>query len=166
VFVDESGAKLAMGRSHGCVKRDKVAADPRPMNCGDNLTMIGAMRVDQWLTMSTDWEAATTERIVTWVERRLAPKLRVGDVAVMDNLSAHKDARVRVLIEQRGAALAFLPPDSYDLNPIESAWALMKKRIRTIAPRTARVLRSTAQHAWRAIRAEHCQNCVAHAGYC
>jgi hypothetical protein len=78
------------------------------------------------LTLSTDWEAATAERFVTWVQTRLAPKLRVGDVVVMDNLAAHKDPRVRNLIAHCGATLAFLPPYSYDLNPIESAWALIK----------------------------------------
>ena len=166
MFVDESGANLAMGRSHAWVKRGEIVIDPRPMNWGDNLTMIGAIRVDRWLTLRTEWGAANAARFVAWVEHGLAPKLRVGDVVIMDNLGAHKDARVRVLIEQRGATLAFLPPYSYDLNPIESAWALMKKRIRSVAPRTGRVLRSTAQRAWRAIRPEHCHNWYAHIGYC
>jgi hypothetical protein len=44
VFVDESGANLAMGRSHAWVKRGEVVVDPWPMNWGDNLTMIGAIR--------------------------------------------------------------------------------------------------------------------------
>ena len=139
--------------------------DPRPMNWGDNLTMIGAIRADRWLTMRTDWGAVNTERFVTWVERHLVSHLRVGDIVVMDNLGAHKDGRVRALIEQRGATLVFLPPYSYDLNPIESAWALIKKRIRSLAPRTAATLRSTAQRAWRTIRPEHCDNWFAHAGY-
>jgi transposase len=144
VFVDESGANLAMGRSHAWVKRGEVVVDPRPMNWGDNLTMIGAIRADRWLTMSTAWQAANAERFAIWVERRLVPKLRIGDVVLMDNLGAHKDGRVRNLIEQCGATLEFLPPYSYDFNPIESAWALIKKRIRSVAPRTAAALRSTA----------------------
>lgn len=166
MFVDESGANLAMGRSHAWVRRGEVMVEPRPMNWGDNLTMIGAIRADRWLTMGTGWEAANAERFVTWVERRLVPKLRVGDVVVLDNLRAHKDARVRLLIEQAGATLTFLPPYSYDFNPIESAWALIKKRIRSIGPRTGRALRSTAQRAWRVIRSEHCQKWYTHAGYC
>ena len=166
MFVDESGANLAMGRSHAWVKRGEVVVDPRPMNWGNNLTMIGAIRADRWLTLSTDWHAANAERFVGWVERRLAPKLRAGDIVIMDNLGAHKDARVRQLIEQRGATLEFLPPYSYDLNPIESAWALIKKRIRSIAPRTGAALRATAQRAWRVIRPEHCSKWYAHAGYC
>ena len=165
MFVDESGANLAMSRSHAWVLRGEVVVDPRPMNWGNNLTMIGAMRADRWLTMGTDWQSANAERFVTWVERRLVPKLRVGDIVVMDNLGAHKDARVRDLIERCGASLQFLPPYSYDLNPIESAWGLIKKRIRTVAPRTGSALRRTARWAWRVIRPPHCQSWFAHAGY-
>jgi transposase len=165
VFVDESGANLAMGRSHAWVKRGDVVVDPRPMNWGDNLTMIGAMRADRWLTLGTDWQAANADRFVAWVARRLTPHLRVGDIVIMDNLAAHKDGRVRAAIEPCGATLVFLPPYSYDLNPIEPAWALIKKRIRAIAPRTAAALRSTAQRAWRVIRPDHCYNWFAHAGY-
>lgn len=155
-----------MGRSHAWVRRGEVLVDPRPMNWGNNLTMIGAMRADRWLALSTGWEAANADRFVRWVTGRLAPRLRVGDIVVMDNLGAHKDRRVREAIEQRGASLVFLPPYSYDLNPIESAWALIKKRIRSAAPRTASALRAVAQRAWRAIRPDHCWNWFAHAGYC
>jgi transposase len=165
VFVDESGANLAMGRSHAWVLRGAVVVDPRPMNWGTNLTMIGAMRADRWLTLSTGWEAANADRFVTWVERRLGPLLRIADIVVLDNLGAHKDARVRLLIEQRGATLQFLPPYSCDLNPIESAWGLIKKRIRSVAPRTGSALRRTAQWAWRVIRPHHCHGWFAHAGY-
>ncbi len=154
-----------MGRSHAWVRRGEVVVDPRPMNWGDNLTMIGAIRADRWLTLRTDWQPANAERFVAWVADRLVPNLRDGDVVVMDNLSAHKDARVRALIEQVGATLQFLPPSSYDLNPIESAWGLIKKRSRTVAPRTGSVLQRTARWAWRVIRPHHCQRWFAHAGY-
>ena len=164
VFIDESGANLAMGRSHAWVPRGTVHVESRPMNWGANLTMIGAIRVDRWLTLSTAWEAVNADRFVEWVAQRLVPHLRVGDIVVMDNLRAHKDARVRPLIEHAGATLEFLPPYSYDLNPIEPAWALIK-RIRTLAPRTATALRTAAQQAWRVIRPDHCDSWYAHAGY-
>lgn len=136
------------------------------MNWGDNLTMIGAIRVDRWLTLSTGWETVNTDRFDVWVRRCLAPKLRRGDVVVLDNLWAHKRPHVRELIEARGARLQFLPPYSPDLNPIEAAWGLIKKRIRSVAPRSGSALRRTAQRAWRVIRPRHCQNWYAHAGYC
>jgi len=49
----------------------------------------------------------------------LCPKLRRGDVVVMDNLSSHEVKWVRERIEAVGAELLYLPPYSPDLNPIE-----------------------------------------------
>ena len=73
--------------------------------------------------------------------------------------------RVRTLIEAAGATVIFLPPYSYDFNPIEPGWALVKKRIRAVAPRTATLLRGTAQRARRVIQPRHCRSWFGHAGY-
>ena len=83
-MVDESGVNHAMGRSHAWVKRGEEYVEPRPMNWGDNLTLIGAMRCDRLLVVSTQWDAVNAENFVRWVRRRLAPRLRPGDVVVMD----------------------------------------------------------------------------------
>jgi hypothetical protein len=40
VFLDESGANLAMGRSHAWVLRGRELVEPRPRNWGDNLTLV------------------------------------------------------------------------------------------------------------------------------
>jgi transposase len=165
VFLDESGANLAMGRSHAWLLRGTELIEPRPMNWGENLTMVGAMRLDGWVTMATGWQAMNAARFLAWVERRLVPCLRRGDVVVMDNLAAHKTRAVRDAIERAGATVRFLPPYSYDFNPIESGWALIKKRIRAVAPRTSRTLRLTAQRARRVVRPDHCRQWFAHAGY-
>jgi transposase len=165
VFLDESGANLAMGRSHAWLPRGTELIEPRPMNWGTNLTLVGAIRGDRLLTLATSWNAMNTARFTAWVRRRLVRHLRRGDVVVMDNLAAHKTGAVRHLIEQAGATVRFLPPYSYDFNPIEPAWALIKKRIRAVAPRTAAGLRLTAQRARRAVRPRHCHNWFAHAGY-
>jgi transposase len=45
-----------------------------------------------------------------YVAQVLAPTLRPGDVVIMENLSSHKRASVRTMIEAKGARLAFLPP--------------------------------------------------------
>jgi transposase len=165
VFLDESGANLAMGRSHAWLPRGEVLVEPRPINWGDNLTMVGAIRVDKWLSLATTWGAMNRQRFVRWVHRHLVRQLRPGDIVVMDNLAAHKTTEVQVLIERVGATVRFLPPYSHDFNPIEAAWALIKKRIRAVAPRTAATLRATAQRARSVVRPRHCQNWFAHAGY-
>jgi transposase len=139
--------------------------EPRPRNWGDNLTLVGAIRVDRWLTLSTMWGAMTTPRFTAWDRRRLVPRLRPGDVVVLDNLAAHKAPAVRTAIEHAGATVRFLPPYSYDFNPIEPGWGLIKKHIRTVAPRTGPTLRATAQRARRVVKARHCRNWFAHAAY-
>ncbi len=154
-----------MGRSHAWLPRGEELIEPRPMNWGANLTLVGALRVDRWLTLGTAWGAMTTARFVAWVRRHLVRHLRRADVVLLDNLQAHKAGAVRALIEQVGATLRFLPLYSADFNPIEAAWALIKKRIRAVAPRTGPALRCTAQRARRIVRPRHCRNWFAHAGY-
>ena len=122
VFIDEAGANIAMGRSHAWVQRGTEYVEARPMNWGDNLTLIGALRRDGWVTLSTKWRAVNSDTFLTWVRSRLQPRLRPGDIVVLDNLKAHKQLAVRLLVEQRGATVRYLPPYSHDLNPIEPAW--------------------------------------------
>ena len=165
VFLDEAGANLAMGRSHVWVPRGQEYVEARPMNWGDNLTLVGAIRHDGWVTLSTKWRAMTTAKFVRWVRDGLAPRLRQGDIVVLDNLKAHREPAVRVLIERRGATVRYLPPYSHDFNPIESAWGLAKKRIRSHAPRTAVALRRVARAARHVVRPYHCQQWSAPAGY-
>lgn len=126
MFLDKSGANLVMGRSHAWLPRGTELIEPRPMNWGTNLTLVGAFRGDRLLTLATSWDTMNTAPFKARVRRRLVRHLRRGDVEVMDNLGAPKTGAVRHLIEQAGATVRFLPPYSYDFNPIEPAWALIK----------------------------------------
>lgn len=49
--------------------------------------------------------------------------------------------------------------------PIESAWALLKKRIRAFAPRTVSALRQVARAARHVIQPHHCRQWFQHCGY-
>jgi hypothetical protein len=60
---------------------------------------------------------------LAYLEQVLCPRLRPGQVVIMDNLSAHKHRQVRMLIEQAGAELLYLPTYSPDFNPIEKCWS-------------------------------------------
>jgi transposase len=135
------------------------------MNWGTNLTMIGAIRQSGWVTMGTIFGTANADRFVSWLRRRLAPRLRTGDVVVMDNAKAHKDQRVQQVIESVGASVRYLSPYSPDFNPIEPCWALVKKHIKYAAPRHAAALQRVAHAGRRRVRAGHCQKFFKHAGY-
>jgi transposase len=166
VFLDESGANTSMMRSHAWIRRGDELVEPRPANWGINLTMIGAVRLDGWLTLSTFFKTANRERFVRWIRRRLVPKLRAGDIVVMDNAQAHHDLRVRTAIEACGAELEYLPPYSPDLNPIEPAWALTKQYIKKMAPRAPHTLRRAAHAGRRQVQERHCRGWFQRAGYC
>jgi transposase len=83
----------------------------------------------------------------------------------MDNLSSHKGARARVLIEAAGAELLFLPPYSPEFNPIENAFAEMKALLRKAAERTVEGLWSAIGRIVGAFTPQECANYFAAAGY-
>jgi transposase len=64
-------------------------------------------------------------------EMVLVPELTAGQVLVMDNVSFHKSAATRSIIEKASCSLMYLPTYSPDLNPIEKQWANLKNFIRS-----------------------------------
>ena len=107
-----------------------------PFGHWNTSTFIAALRSDRveapWLIdgpINGDWFEA-------YVVQVLVPELRCGDIVIMDNLSSHKRASVRELIEAAGATLLSLPPYSPDFNPIEKAFARLKAMLRKAAERT------------------------------
>lgn len=100
------------------------------------LTVLSALSTRGILATMTIEEPTDSDIFLAYVEHLLCPALRSGDVAVMDNLSAHKVAGVRERIEAAVAELLYLPPYSPDLNPIEKAWAKLKQLLRSAKART------------------------------
>jgi hypothetical protein len=84
---------------------------------------MGAEGTGRCLAVEGSTDAAIVE---AYVEGMLMPTLQPGQVAVMDNISAHEDERVKELIEERGGELLYLPPYSPDFSPIEEAFSKIK----------------------------------------
>jgi transposase len=156
---------ITMSRSHAWVKRGEEFIDRVPMNRGKNLTLLGAIRYSGWVVLSTIFATANSDRFVAWLTAKLLPKLRRGDVLVMDNLNAHHDPRVTPACAARGVRVLYLPPHSPDFNPIEPGWALQKQHVRRHAPRNHLALRRIARRARYRVTPRHCRSWFAHAGY-
>lgn len=156
---------VMMSRSHAWVKRGEELVDRIPMNWGKNLTLLGAIRLSGWVVLTSMFATANKDRFVRWLKAKLLPKLRSGDVLVMDNLRAHHDPRVRLACAARGIRVIYLPPYSPDYNPIESGWALQKQYVRRIAPRQPGLLRRVARRARHRVTPRHCRSWFAHCGY-
>lgn len=135
----------------------------RPMNWGQNVTLIGAIRTTGVVALHTMRGAMRTMHFLEFVARHLAPRLRAGDVVLLDNLRQHKDPLVRRMIEKAGAEVLYLPPYSPEYNPIEPFWAAFKSHLRRVEARTTEAL-FAAIAALRRTRFEM-RNFFTHCGY-
>ena len=84
---------------------------------------------------------------------------------MIDNFSSHNVAGVREAIEATGAELRYLPPYSPDLNPIELAFAKLKKLLRDGAQRTLKTLRDPCGQLLDEFQEQECRNYFKHCGY-
>ena len=100
-----------------------------------------------------------------YLEKMLAPSLRRGQIVVVDNLGAHKSAKVRALIEEMGCQLLYLPPYSPDLNPIEEAFSKIKGTLRKAGARTREALIEALGAAISAVTARDARGLFEHGGY-
>ena len=100
-----------------------------------------------------------------WVERVLIPQLPERAVVAMDNLSSHKEARVRKLLDAAGAEALCLPPYSPDLNPIEQAFAKLKHLLRAARKRTTESLWDEIGAVLERFEPSQCARYLANAGY-
>ncbi|MEW6735261.1 MAG: transposase [Acidobacteriota bacterium] len=80
--------------------------------------------------------AMNGEAFEIWVKDYLLPSLQEGEIVLMDNYQVHKAAWLADAIASRGARLAYLPPYSPDLNPIEKCWSKIKTFLRAAKART------------------------------
>jgi transposase len=162
VFLDESGFNLAMTPSRGWGPKGARVMDCKPANWGENLSVIGAIRVDRVHCHQTLEGAVNGPRFVEFVEKRLCRFLQEGDVVVMDNLRAHHVPAVREAIENQGAELLFMPPYSPDLNPIELCWSFIKNVVRRCKERKPDQLKRAIRNALLRVRSKMLENWFSH----
>ncbi len=99
-----------------------------PRNRGKNTTLLCSMTL-KGMGPSLAVEGATTARVFeTYVEKVLGPRLRTGQIVVMDNLGAHRPKRIGQLIEQQGCELLYLPAPTL---PTTTPWKRRSPRSRT-----------------------------------
>ena len=135
IYLDESGVSTQMTRLYARAEKGQRVQAAVPGGW-KRLTILGAMSVDGMVAAMTAEAATDREVFLAYLDQVLCPKLRAGNVVVMDNLSSHKVAGVRERIEACGASLLYLPPYSPDLNPIEKAWSKLKQALRATQART------------------------------
>jgi transposase len=165
VFVDEMGAHTSLAPLYGYSRKGERVRLEVPRNRGKNTTLLASMTLGG-MGETLAVEGSTNQEVFeAYVEHALAPTLQGGEVVVMDNLSAHKPAKVRELIEGRGCELIYLPAYSPDFNPIEEAFAKIKDMLRQAGARTKDALVGVLGEALSAVSAQDARGYFEHAGY-
>jgi transposase len=166
VFVDEMGVHTSLAPLYGYSPKGERVRLQVPRNRGKNTTLLASITLLGGMGETMVVEGSTNREVFeAYVERVLAPTLEAGQLVIMDNLSAHKPARVRVLIEGRGCELIYLPAYSPDFNPIEEAFAKIKEILRRVGARTKDALVDALGEALSAISAQDARGYFEHACY-
>ena len=154
-----------MTRLRGRSPRGIRIAEATPQGHWQVLTALGALALRGIVGAMTVESPTDGDVFLAYLEHVLCPQLQVGDVVVMDNLSAHKVQGVRQLLTAQGAELLYLPPYSPDFNPIEQCWSKIKLILRTLKARTAETLERAVAEALTAITPDNARAWFAHCGY-
>jgi hypothetical protein len=165
VLVDASGTHTSLTRLSGWAPHGRRATRSVPRTHGQNSTVVAARAPDG---LPTPWLIAGAMETATcaWdITQPLAPRLRPGQVVVLDNLSAHPAERMRQALEARGGARRFLPPYAPDCTPIEQAFSKRKALLRGRGACTREAFEEAVHLAITAITHDDARAWFAHAGY-
>ncbi len=102
---------------------------------------------------------------LTFIDKQLSPKLRQGDIVVLDNVNFHRMDKVKAIIESRGAKLMYLPAYSPDFSPIENMWSKIKAILKKHSPRTAGQFGKAIKIAFESISKKDIAGWFKHCGY-
>lgn len=129
------------------------------------VTVLGALTPTGLTALMTMNGGLTGPGFLAYLETILGPTLRPGQTVVLDNLSSHKVDGVRERIHAQGCNLLYLPPYSPDLNPIELAWAKLKRLLENQRCDSFEDFDSILCHAAASISPSDAQNWFRHCGY-
>lgn len=154
-----------MTRRYARAPRGERVGEGVPVGHWHTLTLLGALTSEGLLAAMTVDSPTDGDVFLAYLEQVLCPRLRPGQIVIMDNLAAHKIDGVREQIESVGAQLLYLPPYSPDFNPIEPAWSKVKQLLRGAKARTVEVLETALAQALSAITPQNASAWFAHCGY-
>jgi transposase len=129
------------------------------------MTMLGAVALDGFRGFLTIDVPTNGDIFMVFVQHQLIPRLRVGDIVVMDNLSSHKRPAILAAIRAAGADVLFLPPYSPEYNPIEKVWAKLKDILRRMATLSRDTFEAALAQAMTTISHDDILGWTRHAGY-
>lgn len=154
-----------MTRRYGRAPRGERVRDSAPRNYGSHTSVISAMGLRGLVATLAVEGAVDTLCFDAYAERVLGPRLRRGDVVVLDNLGAHKASRIEEVAAERGAQVLWLSPYSPDFSPIEQCWSKIKGFLRGAKARTGQELDKALAQAIGLVTKADIRGWFKHCGY-
>ena len=164
-FIDEFGIHLALSRFRARAPRGKRAIVVEPFRTGSNISVIGAITLAGVQAPMMIEGPIDGQVLELYVEHILAPLLRPGDIIIWDNVSIHKNTKVKALIESTGARIEPLPAYSPDLNPKEECISKVKAELRRVKANTIRKLKNALRRAYAKVTQDDIRGWMRHSGY-
>ncbi|EDZ93329.1 ISSoc4, transposase orfB [Limnospira maxima CS-328] len=118
-----------MSRPLARATKGKKVYELRKSYRGQKMTIIGAIKLSGVVATQTLEGSMKKEDFLQFIKLDLLPKLKKGDVVVMDNLNSHHREEVKEMIESVGARVEYLPVYSPEFNPIEMMWSQLKSLV-------------------------------------
>src|SRR5215204_675140 len=165
IFLDEAGAHLAMSRDCGRIIQGKRLVCPNPYFRGSKYSIMSAISIKEITAALYTEGSVNGEIFLHFIENNVAPKLKVGQWLIMDNVSFHKVKGIKEIVENMGAKIFYLPPYSPDLSPIENMWSKIKTDLRRLAARCSESFQAAMQKAFLSVNQSDLEGWYNHCGY-
>jgi len=150
---------------YGRAPKGERAHGKAPRNWGKNVTLISSITPERMEASVSIEGFSDTQSFGLYIRDVLAPRLRPGQIVLMDNLSVRKSGWARDLIEQKGCQLWLLPSYSPDMNPIEETFSKVKNLIRKAKARTLEALFAATAEALGAVSEQYARGYFEACGY-
>ena len=129
VYIDEIGIDRYLYRHYARAPRGEKVYEKISGRRFERTSIVTG-QVDREVIAPMIYKGSmTSDFFVKWFKTQLLPALKTTHVIVMDNASFHPKNILDELCIQDKHFFLPLPPYSPDLNPIEPAWAILKKKM-------------------------------------
>ena len=130
IYIDETSSHLWDHKGKVWQPNDDSVHIYRAATRGHSVTIIAGLSSDGG---KLHWQLAKStnkEDFLNFLKKQVHPFVKYprSTVLVLDNHRAHHSLVVTEWLKEKHYIVHFLPPYSSELNPIETVWALLKRR--------------------------------------
>ena len=129
VYIDETGIDRYLYRPYALAPRGEKAYEKISKRRFERTSIVAGQVDGEFIAPMIYKESMTSDFFVKWFKTQLLPALKTPHIIVMDNASFHPKKILDELCVKDKHFFLPLPPYSPDLNPIEQAWVILKKKM-------------------------------------